>query len=411
MRSALIANECQRAGWNILWFTSRYCHITKKHRILTEVAKQAENELGIHRLPIGPSYSLVLLDGPGYQRNISVKRIYHHRTIARRFRSYIPRLPEPDLIYASYPSPELCAEATRFAKLHNIPLVVDIRDAWPDIFRDYLPKIFQPVLFPVIKHYRRILKYIVTNASSIIATNEATLQWALRYAGRKKMETDYPLYHGYQRTTLQGGAAPQRSSFTAEEPLRCIFVSTFGQSYEIPAVVQVARHFAAHCENRIHFTIVGDGETAEQHKNSAQGLSNVSFTGWLEQQELHDTLMASDLGFVLIRGGTTTFTLPNKVGEYLAHSLAIVSNIPGELEDLLNSYSAGFTISNPVNTSELIEILGRLLYSPKVVFEQKERAKKLYLEHFSAEKNYRKLVIALERLIQPAHDSLERIEH
>ena len=49
----------------------------------------------------------------------------------------------PDLILSSIPTSELSLEATKLGKKNNIPVILDIRDLWPDVFLDVLPNFFR----------------------------------------------------------------------------------------------------------------------------------------------------------------------------------------------------------------------------------------------------------------------------
>ena len=52
-------------------------------------------------------------------------------------------MPRPDLILCSYPTIELSVEAVRYGRTHGIPVVLDVRDLWPDIVLDLLPTILR----------------------------------------------------------------------------------------------------------------------------------------------------------------------------------------------------------------------------------------------------------------------------
>ena len=47
---------------------------------------------------------------------------------------------KPDIILTSIPSIELSKVAVKYANKFNIPIVLDIRDLWPDVFFEILPK-------------------------------------------------------------------------------------------------------------------------------------------------------------------------------------------------------------------------------------------------------------------------------
>ena len=44
------------------------------------------------------------------------------------------------MIYVSYPIIEYAASAVKYGIKNHVPVIVDIRDLWPDIFNHNLPK-------------------------------------------------------------------------------------------------------------------------------------------------------------------------------------------------------------------------------------------------------------------------------
>ena len=72
------------------------------------------------------------LHGRMYTKNVSVARLLNHLEIARQFRRLSTREGTPDVILSSYPTIELCDEAVQYGTRHNVPVLLDIRDLWPD---------------------------------------------------------------------------------------------------------------------------------------------------------------------------------------------------------------------------------------------------------------------------------------
>ena len=84
-----------------------------------------------------------LLETKEYKKNISIKRFISHFFIANTLKKEIndlQNLNSPDIIYASYPTIELPYELVKFENEKNIPIIVDVRDLWPDIFLSAIPQ-------------------------------------------------------------------------------------------------------------------------------------------------------------------------------------------------------------------------------------------------------------------------------
>src|SRR5439155_9149672 len=127
-RTGLLARFLIEAGHEVLWWSSTLDHIRKRLRAPESVSLDVEDKL-----------RLVLLHGMPYRRNVSISRLINHIGIAREFERLAPAQPRPDIIVCSLPTLELSDAATRFGGEHGIPVVLDVRDLWPDIFVDVLP--------------------------------------------------------------------------------------------------------------------------------------------------------------------------------------------------------------------------------------------------------------------------------
>jgi glycosyltransferase involved in cell wall biosynthesis len=332
-----------------------------------------------------------LLDGPGYRTNISLARIRHHRRIALHFEKLAAELPVPDLVLGSLPSPELCAAGAKFARAHGKPFIVDIRDPWPDVFADYFPKGTQWLLAPVLQHYRRLLRSITSSAAGIVAVSDSMLDWGLSYSGRAlDPERDRLIYIGYDQPT-QPKIIRVPTQFTGEDPLNCVFVSTCGRSYDGSTVAKAARILESREERRFRIVVTGDGEMRTTWMAEAAGLKNITFTGWIGNDELQHYVHEAHVGLIIMQGGNTPFWLGNKIGEYLSSSLTLVNNVHGEVSRLVETEGLG--LSMPArNPGALADALSRLLESPSEVRSYMENSRRVFFQCFERDKIYEQYV-------------------
>ena len=116
-------------GHTVTFWTSTFDHVSKTHRAKeTRVDKQGAGSVE------------VLLHGRAYKKHVSISRIINHIQVARAFSKKSCALSAPDVILVSFPSLELALSVVNFGRNMNIPVVVDIRDLWPDIFFDLAPE-------------------------------------------------------------------------------------------------------------------------------------------------------------------------------------------------------------------------------------------------------------------------------
>jgi glycosyltransferase involved in cell wall biosynthesis len=104
--------------------------------------------------------------------------------------------------------------------------------------------------------------------------------------------------------------------------------------------------------------LAGNGEKTTKLKARARGLTNLTFTGWLDQFALQDLLSASAIGLAPYTSGAPQ-SMPNKPFEYMASGLALVSSLGGELRDLMHSekIGLGYTAGDAASLAAAIESL------------------------------------------------------
>lgn len=380
MRTGKLAEKLVAAGHSVTWWTSRFNHNKKIHRTSKGTVCQ-----------LADGYSLYLLDGPGYRTNISLGRIRHHRHIAAHFTRLSASLPKPDLILGSLPSPELCAAGVQFARAHEKPFVIDIRDPWPDIFVGYFPKGTRWLLAPALQYYRGMLRSIVSSATGIVAVSDSMLRWGIGYSGRTfDAARDRVIYIGYDRPA-QPKVIRVPARFTEQAPLNCVFVSTCGRSYDGSTLVKAARILESRGERRVRIIATGDGEMRATWMAEAGGLKNITFTGWIGNDELQQYVHDAHVGLIVMQGGITPFWLGNKIGEYLSSSLALVNNVRGETSRLVETERLGVNVP-PQNGDAVADALCRFLDAPAEVRAHMENSERVFFAAFERDKIYEQYV-------------------
>jgi glycosyltransferase involved in cell wall biosynthesis len=369
MRTGDQARRLVDAGYEVVWWTSRFNHTLKQFRSHSGTWCQ-----------LSPRYTLALLDGPGYPKNMSWQRVSHYRALAADFSALCRTFPVPDLILASYPSPELSEAGRQYAVRHRVAFVIDIRDAWPDIFPDYLPAGLRWSLQPLLWHYRQKLGTIVRDADAIVAVSQAMLDWGLGYGKRPKTEFDQVFHIGSRKPALDRRIEVP-DAFTPDNPLVCLFATTCGRSYDGEMLVDAAHHLDSVGEHRVRFVISGDGDMRARWLARARGLSRVHFTGWVSHDELQAQFLRAHLGLVLMKGGIARFWLGNKMFEYLAASLAVVNNVSGEPADIVASHALGVNVPRK-DAAALAGALRLLADHPRQVGELMQNAGRTFAAEF-----------------------------
>ena len=186
LRTAILAEQMASNGTDVVFWSSTYDHMRKRQRANRN-----------RTLEVQPNYQLRLLFAPGYRANISLRRHWHHRAVARQFRKEASRAERPDIILCSLPTLELCHEAVELGCRFNIPVVLDVRDLWPDLLLDLIPRparVGGRIAFhPMFQSVRHSCKH----ATAITGATPAYVNWGLAYAGREATPLDRNFPMGY----------------------------------------------------------------------------------------------------------------------------------------------------------------------------------------------------------------------
>jgi len=253
MRMWMLAAELVNRGHSVLWWSSTFSHQRKtilyNHDIEVEVK---------------PHFKLKLIYSGAYYNNISFRRYQHHRIMARKFRNMASTLPEPEVIVCAFPTIDLAYEAVTYAKRHDIPIIVDIRDPWPDTFIEKSPRFLRGILKIMLSRDFKRTKYLLQDADCLVAISKGCLSWGLKYAERTQTdEDDKVIYSGYPDENTNIHEATERLQsikHAIKGKIIFSFIGSFGYSYELQLICDVAQRLMEIGQAKVHFILAGDGQ-------------------------------------------------------------------------------------------------------------------------------------------------------
>lgn len=382
LRTGMMAEKLVERGHDVIWFNNSFDHFTKTQMVdYDTIIKVKEN------------YTLYLPKAMSYKRNISISRIINHITLAKKFKRIAKKIDKPDLIYASFPTIDYAYEAVKYGKNNNVPVVIDIRDLWPDIFKHNLSKMLATIVSPYIKYMDIKTKYIMNNCFAINGTSSDIVDWGLSKVGRAKKKYDKYFYIGYDSKIedLDGYAYelinPQKFNIS--------FFGTINNQFNYDLIYELAS-LMLEKDKDVIFNICGDGPQFELLKEKVKNLNNVKLLGWTNKKDLQYILQNSKIGFAPYKD-TFDFrmSVSNKFAEYLAYGLPIIITCDGNMKKILKINKCGIGSSN---IKQICEYILDVKKDKKEYKEESKNAKNLYEQNFVAENIYEEIANYIEKI-------------
>jgi len=309
----------------------------------------------------------------------------------------------PEIIVAAMPTIELSYEAVRYGKENGVPVVVDVRDLWPDIFYEFIPKPFRAFARLGAYGIEQQSEFSLRNATGITAVSSSYLNWALAKGGRQKSDFDEVFPLGYQRCSKSSFEFECASAELCEmgvdrSKFICWFIGTFGETYDLAPIIKTAKDFLSKGRLDVQFVFSGVGDNEALWRKMAKGLSNVVFTGWVNSSQIECLGSTAKIGLAAYSKGAPQ-SLPNKLFEYLSFGLPVLSSLAGEAEILLRENACGYSY-HAANSDEFAKYLETLIRDTVILNRMSGNAEKLFNSKYAAEAIYPSYLNYLEKMVE-----------
>jgi glycosyltransferase involved in cell wall biosynthesis len=391
-RYGMLAETLIERGHKVIRWAPTFNHSHKKQRYNTD-----------HIYKVNENYKIELLYNRGYKRNIGFQRLLSYIQLARSFQRRIKNESSPDIIISGMPTPWLCSVAIKYGKQKNIPVIIDVRDLWPDIFLDILPNKFRPIaknlFIPLIISNKKIFQ----RATAIYGVSERYLKWGMTYTERERttgMDKVFPL--GYKKVLLSNEQIELEKKYLEKKgvdngKLICCYFGQLESTYDIETIVEAANVFKTSKDRHVQFVLCGQGSKMNSLIKQLDEDANIIFLGWVAPSTLNVLMDVAAVGLASYAKNAPQ-SLPNKPFEYFSGGLPVISSLHGELEQILFENNCGLTYEAG-DVQGLVDAILYLKNNPEKRAQMGKDAKCLFEEKYSADKIYPAMADHIEGIV------------
>ena len=392
MRAMLLADKLLENGHKVTIISSSFFHQRKIFRTKGFKSIFLKNNLTINLIP-----------SCGYRKHIGFKRLLDHIILSINLNKFLKKNTnfKPDKIFLGYPPIEASFMILRWAKKNNIPVMLDVKDNWPENFIEPFPEFLKRFAKIILLPYFLISKYIFNNVEIICSITDSFISWIKKYT-KKNSEIEYFVAPLVRKKIILNEEQIKIVSdqwfskgIDISQGKHLTFVGSFTKSFDFKFIFEIANLFLAKYPN-YKIIICGTGDRYKELNLLFKKLPNVLLTDEIDKYQAS----------VLIKNSIATFapyvsnlnyinSIPNKVIESLENGIPFITNTEGEMKRLIENYANGIFLDKNMKN----------FYKIKKLVEDKEYREKLrvnsinsYRALFDFENTYQEIIINLEKI-------------
>ena len=401
MRAMNLANSLNNAEDEVEIWSSDFFHQKQIHRYQkTSLIKYRKN------------LKLNLISSIGYNKNISLKRILDHTLLGINLLRKLNQHngPLPQIVFIGYPPIEFAFVAALFCKKNKIPYVLDIKDQWPDIYIDKVPKIFKSFAKLLIFPYYKMGIWTCKNASAISSITKDFLEWVYDFSGTKPSKRDFifPLTNINNELNQASDEVENEdekkllktiSSRKNKGKKIILFAGSFTEGLDIDPLIFAVKKANKKNKNWI-FILCGQGPKWEILNNTIGQCENTFLPGWVTSETIKTISKRHSVGLIIYKNlPHFKISISNKAYQYLSLGIPIFSSVRGTLEKFINKHTVGVNFDF-ADRNCLYKNLNNYFINNKKFTEQSENALKIYKKKFDGNLVYTNAVNRLREISQ-----------
>ena len=392
MRAMNLADSLVERGHRVVLWSSDFNHQEK-------IARSG----GFREILVSDRLLIRLIPSPGYTRNIGLGRLFDHFILGRNLRRELMRAdpPPPDVIFVGFPPIEASGVMVDYAVHRSIPVVVDAKDQWPDVFLEPFPTILQPLVAFLLWPYFYIARRTFCRATALCSMSDEFLDWMRATSGRDPSALDFaaPLTSPKRDFPPHVLSAARKSwnrlNVDLDRVDKVVFVGSLSSAFDFSVILEVSRRTAA-SGLKCQFVVCGEGGESNRVRELLGGSENVVMAGWVDAAQIR-TLFESSVALIAPYRSNDAFarSIPNKIIDALSFGCPILSTLDGKTARLVSDYELGCCSKD---VSRLFSELEKLVSDRRYRSSVSDNSRRVNSEKFSYETVYNDVVLRLVEL-------------
>lgn len=313
---------------------------------------------------------------------------------------------KPDILFVGFPPIEWSLTAVFYSLIKSVPLVLDVKDLWPDMFWDKegISKYKKALLKLLFTPYRIYCSFIATYSCYI--------------TGPTKLIAEY-FKNNYQNNLISSILKiPKAKTFTSPivppseqnkinlefkkkgDPKQCLnilFIGSLMSVYDFQTVKDSLNTLRSN-NHKVQLFIAGKGGSEKNIEFIFKKFKNVQFLGWINRKEAFQLANKCHIALAPYQNiKNYRLNLVNKYIDYMSLGLPVLSPLEGYVEQVIKKHEIGWHY-NPGNQEDLAEIIASIISSPEKIIQRSKNAYKLFEKKYKYDVVYNHLVDKLEEI-------------
>jgi len=287
----------------------------------------------------------------------------------------------------------------------GVPVVLDMRDMWPDIIVDTFPAIGRPFARLLLAPMFNAARFACSHAAAVTGINDVFIGWGLKKGNREKTALDRSFPLGYTVTPPPADKIAAAEAFWDERGILAddrmftiCFFGTLGHQFDVATTIAAAKKIGGEARN-VRTVICGSGDRLEEYRAMAADNPCVILPGWADHAQMYVLMRRSRAGIDPLPDRYDYLsTVNNKAVEYLSAGLPVISSPRrGMLFELLARENCGLSCDYG-DADGLAAAIRQIIADPGALRTMSANAKALFERKFRADKVYADMTAYLEEV-------------